>query len=82
MPGFVSLCLCQECGSARKPVQQKPDFVRFGFHDLRHLFVVRELHAVHEAGDHFIVFGKVHSLDAAHSRKPLLFFQGTYGGFT
>jgi hypothetical protein len=33
-------------------------------------------------GDHFIVLGKVHWLDAAHSRKPLLFFQGTYGGFT
>jgi len=32
--------------------------------------------------DHFIVLGKVHWLDAAHSRKPLLFFQGTYGGFT
>jgi len=28
---------------SRKLSQRKPDFVRFGFHDLRHLFVVRYL---------------------------------------
>ena len=39
------------------------------------------LHQVHEAGDHFIAVGAVHSLDVAQPGRPLLFFQGGYGGF-
>jgi 3-hydroxy-9,10-secoandrosta-1,3,5(10)-triene-9,17-dione monooxygenase reductase component len=39
------------------------------------------LYAVHEAGDHFIAIGKVQSLDISQSKRPLLFFQGAYGGF-
>jgi len=41
-----------------------------------------DLYAVHEAGDHYIVIGQVHSLEAAHDQKPLLFFQGGYGQFS
>ena len=41
-----------------------------------------DLHAVHEAGDHFIVLGRVHSLDAEHAKRPMLFFQGGYGQFS
>lgn len=41
-----------------------------------------DLHAVHEAGDHYIVLGQVHSLDAEHAKRPLLFFQGGYGQFS
>lgn len=41
-----------------------------------------DLHAVHEAGDHFIVLGRVHSLDTEHAKRPLLFFQGGYGQFS
>jgi 3-hydroxy-9,10-secoandrosta-1,3,5(10)-triene-9,17-dione monooxygenase reductase component len=41
-----------------------------------------DLHAVHEAGDHLIALGKVHSLDIAHPGRPLLFFQGGYGRFS
>jgi 3-hydroxy-9,10-secoandrosta-1,3,5(10)-triene-9,17-dione monooxygenase reductase component len=40
-----------------------------------------DLHAVHEAGDHFIAIGRVHSLDIEHPHRPLLFFQGGYGQF-
>lgn len=40
-----------------------------------------DLHAVYEAGDHFIALGRVHSLDARHAKRPLLFFQGRYGQF-
>jgi 3-hydroxy-9,10-secoandrosta-1,3,5(10)-triene-9,17-dione monooxygenase reductase component len=36
------------------------------------------IHAVHEAGDHFIVIGRVLELGEAHDREPLLFFQGQY----
>lgn len=39
------------------------------------------LHAVHEAGDHFIVLGEVHALDVEKPHEPLLFFQGGYGRF-
>ena len=39
------------------------------------------LHAVHEAGDHFIVLGRVESLDIARADQPLLFFRGRYGNF-
>lgn len=39
------------------------------------------LHAVHEAGDHFIVLGRVIELDIARAEQPLLFFRGAYGNF-
>ncbi|TWH15724.1 flavin reductase (DIM6/NTAB) family NADH-FMN oxidoreductase RutF [Rhodococcus rhodochrous J45] len=35
----------------------------------------------YEAGDHTIVLARVTGLTSLHSRGPLLFFQGTYGGF-
>ena len=38
------------------------------------------LHAVHEAGDHFIVIGRVRSLAAEHAGSPLVFLRGAYGG--
>ncbi len=40
------------------------------------------LHAVHEAGDHFIVLGGVEALDAGCDARPLLFFRGGYGQFS
>jgi len=39
------------------------------------------LHAVHEAGDHFIVLGDVQALAVEKRHAPLLFFQGGYGQF-
>ncbi len=39
------------------------------------------LHAVHEAGDHFIAIGQVLGLDVVRPQRPLLFFQGSYGEF-
>ncbi|MET0145701.1 MAG: flavin reductase, partial [Ilumatobacteraceae bacterium] len=36
---------------------------------------------VHEAGDHFIVIGRVTAMDVARPAIPLLFFQGGYGAF-
>lgn len=39
------------------------------------------LDAVHEAGDHFIVLGRVIELDIARADQPLLFFRGEYGNF-
>ena len=36
------------------------------------------IHAVHEAGDHFVVIGRVLDLVAADDADPLLFFQGEY----
>lgn len=39
------------------------------------------LHAVHEAGDHFIALGEVIELDIARAGQPLLFFRGKYGAF-
>jgi flavin reductase (DIM6/NTAB) family NADH-FMN oxidoreductase RutF len=41
-----------------------------------------DIEAVHEAGDHYIVIGKVLDLDVPDSSLPLLFFQGGYGRFT
>lgn len=41
-----------------------------------------DLDAVHEAGDHYIVIGRVRDLDIAHPSLPLLFFRGGYGRFT
>ena len=39
------------------------------------------LHAVHEAGDHFIVLGRVHELGAIRPEHPLVFLKGGYGRF-
>ena len=39
------------------------------------------LHAVHEAGDHFIVLGRVLELGTARAEHPLVFFKGGYGQF-
>jgi len=41
-----------------------------------------EQQAVHEAGDHFIVVGRVLALDVASTAPPLLFLRGDYGGFS
>lgn len=38
-----------------------------------------ELDAVHEAGDHFIVLGKVKGLDSHHEGNPMIFHKGGYG---
>ncbi|MGX6604991.1 flavin reductase [Micromonosporaceae bacterium Da 78-11] len=40
-----------------------------------------EVEAVHDAGDHDIVVGRVTFLEAAPPSLPLLFFQGGYGRF-
>lgn len=40
------------------------------------------LEAVHKAGDHYIVLGRVVALEASTPGRPLLFFQGAYGEFT
>jgi flavin reductase (DIM6/NTAB) family NADH-FMN oxidoreductase RutF len=40
------------------------------------------LHAVHEAGDHYIVLGEVVALSVETPSRPLLFFQGEYGEFS
>ncbi|WP_217231473.1 flavin reductase [Streptomyces anulatus] len=37
---------------------------------------------VFEAGDHYIVLGRVTALGVQNPTAPLLFFQGGYGGFT
>ena len=39
------------------------------------------LESVTEAGDHFIVLGRVNALDVESPGLPLLFFQGGYGRF-
>jgi flavin reductase (DIM6/NTAB) family NADH-FMN oxidoreductase RutF/DNA-binding IclR family transcriptional regulator len=36
---------------------------------------------VHEAGDHYIVIGRVRELDIENAALPLLFYQGGYGRF-
>jgi len=41
-----------------------------------------EFESITEAGDHFIVIGKVLELDAPGPPLPLVFFRGTYGHFT
>lgn len=41
-----------------------------------------DLHAIHEAGDHYMVLGRVLSLGVEHTPGPLLFFQGCYGRFS
>jgi flavin reductase (DIM6/NTAB) family NADH-FMN oxidoreductase RutF/DNA-binding IclR family transcriptional regulator len=40
-----------------------------------------DLDLVQEAGDHYIVLGRVRELDIESSSLPLLFFQGGYGRF-
>lgn len=40
-----------------------------------------DLHSIAEAGDHFIVLGRVERLAVENPRPPLLFFQGGYGRF-
>lgn len=40
-----------------------------------------EVEAVHEAGDHWIVLGRVRELDVLSTALPLVFFQGGYGRF-
>ncbi|MBX6387672.1 MAG: flavin reductase [Frankia sp.] len=41
-----------------------------------------ELEAIHPAGDHDLVLGRVHALDVGRSALPLVFFQGGYGRFS
>jgi 3-hydroxy-9,10-secoandrosta-1,3,5(10)-triene-9,17-dione monooxygenase reductase component len=41
-----------------------------------------EIHAVHEAGDHYIVIGRVHELEVGHQGGPLVFFRGGYGRYS
>jgi flavin reductase (DIM6/NTAB) family NADH-FMN oxidoreductase RutF/DNA-binding IclR family transcriptional regulator len=40
-----------------------------------------DLESVTEAGDHYIVLGRVRSMDVQGTSLPLLFFQGGYGRF-
>ncbi|GGA51971.1 flavin reductase family protein [Sphingomonas psychrolutea] len=40
------------------------------------------LEAVHDAGDHLIVLGRVRELDVERGDAPLLFLRGTYGSFS
>ena len=41
-----------------------------------------DLETVHEAGDHYIVIGRVLDLDVGDPSLPLLFFRGGYGRFS
>jgi flavin reductase (DIM6/NTAB) family NADH-FMN oxidoreductase RutF/DNA-binding IclR family transcriptional regulator len=41
-----------------------------------------DIDVVHEAGDHWIVVGRVRELDIANPSLPLVFFQGGYGRFS
>lgn len=38
--------------------------------------------SITEAGDHYLVLGRVLDLDGAPGHRPLVFFQGGYGRFT
>lgn len=40
-----------------------------------------EIDAIHEAGDHDLVVGRVHAVHMEHEGKPLVFFRGGYGRF-
>ena len=40
-----------------------------------------EIEDVHEAGDHYAVYGRVRDLNVENGTLPLLFFQGGYGRF-
>jgi 3-hydroxy-9,10-secoandrosta-1,3,5(10)-triene-9,17-dione monooxygenase reductase component len=37
------------------------------------------IEAVHEAGDHYVVIGRVLDLDSTEEPRPLLFYRGRYG---
>jgi flavin reductase (DIM6/NTAB) family NADH-FMN oxidoreductase RutF len=41
-----------------------------------------DFESVTEAGDHYLVLGRVRELDSPGDRRPLVFFQGVYGHFT
>lgn len=41
-----------------------------------------DIEHVGEAGDHYVVLGRVRELDVAGEARPLLFFQGGYGRFS
>jgi 3-hydroxy-9,10-secoandrosta-1,3,5(10)-triene-9,17-dione monooxygenase reductase component len=41
-----------------------------------------EIDAVHEAGDHWIVVGRVLDLEVVHEGGPLIFYRGGYGRVT
>src|SRR5262249_22143705 len=41
-----------------------------------------EIESISEAGDHWIVIGRVLALDVHQTDSPLLFFQGGYGHFS
>lgn len=41
-----------------------------------------DLEDVHDAGDHYIVVGRIRSLESAVRHLPLIFFQGGYGAFS
>ena len=41
-------------------------------------YVDCSIHSVHEAGDHYVVMGRVLELVASEAEKPLLFYQGKY----
>ena len=41
-----------------------------------------DIDAVHEAGDHFIVVGRVREFDVTGDSLPLVFFRGGYGRFS
>lgn len=41
-----------------------------------------EFESVQEAGDHYLVIGRVRELDSDGERLPLVFFQGGYGRFS
>ncbi|MGL4306960.1 MAG: 3-hydroxy-9,10-secoandrosta-1,3,5(10)-triene-9,17-dione monooxygenase reductase subunit [Mycobacteriaceae bacterium] len=36
--------------------------------------------SVHDGGDHYVVFGRVHSLSELREERPLLFYRGQYTG--
>jgi 3-hydroxy-9,10-secoandrosta-1,3,5(10)-triene-9,17-dione monooxygenase reductase component len=41
-------------------------------------FVDCTIHAVYEAGDHYVVIGRVQELESTDAEHPLLFFEGRY----
>jgi 3-hydroxy-9,10-secoandrosta-1,3,5(10)-triene-9,17-dione monooxygenase reductase component len=40
------------------------------------------VHAVHDAGDHYVVIARVQALELGDDGAPLLYYKGGYGGFT
>ena len=41
-------------------------------------FVDCTVHSVHEAGDHYVVLGRVQQLGFGDEGKPLLYYRGSY----